>query len=342
MSDQSKAIAQQLQQAIADKHRVKILAGNSLQDFSPQINAEQTLDISSHSGIIHYAPEELVVQVRAATPLAELVKTLAEKQQQLPFEPPIINDNTTIGGVIACALSGHRRIFSGDVKDALLGVRMLNGKAENLVFGGTVIKNVAGFDLARLQAGSFGRYGILLDLAIKVIPKVEQCSYRISCNEKQALEWMQKLRQLSLPITALSYYQGDLMLRINQPHDSLPAFIAKPQAMDNDFWQQTNHFKHSFYQTSANETLSQIRLPFDAPALSLSEQHQQIIHAAGAIRWIKTASGIEPLVKQVQALGGYHYSGFYLNKRNIPSPLSHYYQKLKQAFDPDLLLNPES
>ena len=342
MSDRSKVIQQQLQQAIAQKQSIKILAGNSLQKFSPPVNAEQILDISQHSGIIHYAPEELVVQVRAATPLSELVAALAEKQQQLPFEPPMINSKTTIGGIIACALSGHSRIFHGDVKDALLGVRMLNGKAENLVFGGTVIKNVAGFDLARLQAGSFGRYGILLDLAIKVIPKAAQCSYRIRCDEQQALKWMQKLRQLPLPITALSYYEGSLMLRINHPHDSLPPFISKVQAMDNDFWQQTNHYQHAFFQTRPNETLSQIRLPFDTPALSLSKQQQQMIHAAGAIRWIKSTASIEPLLAQLQALGGYYYPGFYLNNKPYQSSLSGYYQKLKQAFDPELLLNPES
>lgn len=130
------------------------------------------LSTSALSGIVDYDPAELVVTVRAGTPLAVLQGELARHGQMLPFEPPYWS-GATVGGVIASGISGPRRPFAGSVRDALLGVRLLDGRGQVLQFGGRVMKNVAGFDLFRLQAGAWGRLGVVLEASFRVLPRPE-------------------------------------------------------------------------------------------------------------------------------------------------------------------------
>src|SRR5690606_38737411 len=116
-------------------------------------------------------PTELVVTARAGTPLAELEAALDAAVQMLPFEPPHFAEGATVGGMVAAGLSGPRRPWSGSVRDFVLGTRVITGQGKHLRCGGGVLKDVAGYDLSRLMAGSFGCLGVLTEVSLKVLPK---------------------------------------------------------------------------------------------------------------------------------------------------------------------------
>ena len=132
------------------------------------------LSTAPHKGVIRYDPAELVVTVRAGTRVADLEEVLAANRQMLGFEPPQFSAATTIGGAVAAGLAGPRRPFAGAVRDFVLGVKILNGNGERMSFGGEVMKNVAGFDIARLMAGALGTLGVLLEISLRVVPQPQK------------------------------------------------------------------------------------------------------------------------------------------------------------------------
>ncbi|HEY5582368.1 MAG TPA: glycolate oxidase subunit GlcE, partial [Rhodoferax sp.] len=168
-------ITERIRAASAHRTPLRIRAGGS-KDFYGQSLAGELLDLSALSGIISYEPSELVVTARAGTPLTELEAALAEKGQCLAFEPPHFsqlgtsNTGATVGGMVAAGLSGPARASVGGVRDYVLGVKLLNGRAELLTFGGQVIKNVAGYDVSRLMVGALGTLGVLTEISLKVLP----------------------------------------------------------------------------------------------------------------------------------------------------------------------------
>src|SRR4029077_10553179 len=123
-------------------------------------------DTQDFSGVVSYEPSELVVTVRAGTPLTELEALLAESGQCLPFEPPHFGPGATVGGMVASGLSGPARASVGSVRDYVLGMTMLSGRGESLTFGGQVMKNVAGYDVSRLVAGSLGTLGLIVEISL--------------------------------------------------------------------------------------------------------------------------------------------------------------------------------
>ena len=135
------------------------IQGSNSKAFLGRIVAGEVLDTRSHRGIVSYDPTELVITARCGTPLAELAQALDAAEQMLPCEPPSFGDDATVGGMIASGLSGPRRPWSGSVRDFVLGTRVITGHGKHLRFGGEVMKNVAGYDLSRLMAGSYGMPG---------------------------------------------------------------------------------------------------------------------------------------------------------------------------------------
>ena len=146
------------------------IRGGSTKDFYGGTLRGEPLSVAAYRGIVEYEPSELVITARAGTPLAEIEQALRDKGQMLAFEPPHFGEHATLGGCIAAGLSGPRRAYAGAVRDAVLGIRMLDGKGDDLRFGGQVMKNVAGFDVSRLMAGSLGTLGVILDISLKVLP----------------------------------------------------------------------------------------------------------------------------------------------------------------------------
>jgi glycolate oxidase FAD binding subunit len=140
------------------------------------------VELSRLSGIVDYAPEELVLTARPGTPLAEIARAVSDRRQMLAFEPPTLGplllgaetQHATLGGTLACNLSGPRRIKAGAARDHFLGFRAVNGRGEIFKAGGKVVKNVTGYDLCKLVAGSYGTLAALSEVTIKVLPAPEK------------------------------------------------------------------------------------------------------------------------------------------------------------------------
>src|SRR6266853_6399002 len=167
-------------EALAAEEPLEIVGGGSKRALGRPVQAAHTLDLSLLSGIRDYAPSELVLTAGAATPLAEIERALDGSGQMLAFEPPdwrgllgVPDEDSagpTLGGVIACNLSGPRRIKSGGPRDHFLGFRAVSGRGEIFKAGGKVVKNVTGYDLSKLMAGSYGTLAALEEVSVKVLP----------------------------------------------------------------------------------------------------------------------------------------------------------------------------
>ena len=172
-------------EALAAEEPVEIVAGGSKRGIGRPLQLPRTLDLSRLAGIRDYQPSELVLTAGAATPLKEIEETLANSRQMLAFEPPdwdilpavpeTAGAGRTLGGVLACNLSGPRRIKAGAARDHFLGFRGVSGRGEIFKAGGKVVKNVTGYDLCKLMAGSYGTLAALEEVTVKVVPQPEAC-----------------------------------------------------------------------------------------------------------------------------------------------------------------------
>jgi glycolate oxidase FAD binding subunit len=166
---------EQIRTAAQAGQRLRPQGGGSKNFHGAPLGDAQVLNTAALAGIVSYEPSELVVTVRCGTPLAELEAVLNEQGQCLAFEPQHFSDggqsHATVGGMVACGLAGPARANVGGVRDHVLGVQMLNGKGEWLTFGGQVMKNVAGYDVSRVLAGSMGTLGVITDVSLKVLPQ---------------------------------------------------------------------------------------------------------------------------------------------------------------------------
>jgi glycolate oxidase FAD binding subunit len=166
--------------ALAHTKRLEVRGAGSKAAVGRPAQTDVTLDLSDLTGVLLYEPEELVLSAAAGTPVAELETLLEQHGQELAFEPmdggPVLaarRGGGTIGGTLATNLSGPRRIKSGAARDHFLGVRAVSGRAEAFKAGGRVVKNVTGYDIPKLLAGSWGTLGIMTEATVKVLPKAE-------------------------------------------------------------------------------------------------------------------------------------------------------------------------
>src|SRR5437764_7706308 len=167
-------------EALAAEEPLEVVGGGSKRGLGRPLQTAHTLDLSRLSGIRDYAPSELVLTAGAATPLTEIERALAEQGQMLAFEPPgwcgllgVEDAAPTLGGILACNLSGPRRIKAGAARDHFLGFHAVSGRAEIFKAGGKVVKNVTGYDLPKLMAGSYGTLAALEEVTVKVLPQPE-------------------------------------------------------------------------------------------------------------------------------------------------------------------------
>jgi len=345
--DQSNHIQQQLSNAFAEKSPLKIVAGNSKAFYGNSVNAE-TLSLASHSGITEYHPSELVVTVRSGTLLSELEAELKKHKQMLAFEPPRHSDHTTIGGVVACGLSGPRRAACGSARDFVLGATIINGKAEKLQFGGQVMKNVAGYDASRLMVGAQGTLGVILDISLKTLPVSKaETSIVIRTELMNAIKSLRQWVKQGLPISASCYYQGSLQLRLSSTPGAAAQAINtikqrySTQEIDEDFWLQIKNQRHAFFTDAANNH-KLWRCSHQSNTEFYGDDQQQLIEWNGALRWINSDAELHKTAAQHNG----HATYYPLNSsaenlfQPLPDGLLKLHQQLKHAFDPYKLLNP--
>ena len=340
-NDASAQLLDQVNQALAAKTPLRIQGSGSKSFLGRQVEGV-LLDTREHRGIVSYDPTELVVTVRAGTPLTELEAALDAAGQMLPCEPPHFAEGATVGGMIAAGLSGPRRPWSGSVRDFVLGSRVITGQGKHLRFGGEVMKNVAGYDLSRLMAGSFGCLGLLAEVSLKVLPKPRQVlSLRLEVDALHALNKLAEWGQQPLPISAASHDGAALHLRLEGGEGSVLAARQRlgGEEIDNSYWHELREQRLPFF--SASGTLWRLSLPANSGLLDLPGR--QMIDWGGAQRWLKTDADGE-LIQRVTAKLGGHANCFAAGQAQpfqpLAAPLLRYQRQLKNQLDPQGIFNP--
>ena len=194
---------------------IEIKGHGSKAKVGRNFQSEKLIDLSNYSGIIKYEPEELYIKVKAGTPLSEITNELDKNNQHLAFEPLDLgyifegkSNPGTIGGTIACNFSGSRRFKVGSARDHVLGIKIINGRGEIIKSGGTVVKNVTGYDLSKIITGSYGTLAVISEISIKVLPKPPSIKSLIIHNAqlKKSLDYLNIALSSSSDISGAVFY----------------------------------------------------------------------------------------------------------------------------------------
>jgi glycolate oxidase FAD binding subunit len=338
-------------EAAAAKRPLAIRAGGTKDFYGNAVghaNEGETLDPRGYHGIVAYEPTELVVTARCGTPLAELEAEIDAQGQMLAFEPPHFGVAATVGGCIAAGLAGPRRAAAGSVRDFVLGAKLLTGRAEILAFGGTVMKNVAGYDVSRLIVGSLGTLGVILEVSLKVLPKPPtDATLRFEMDEATALRRVNEWAGQPLPISASAWAGNALTLRLSGARAAVDAArtrLGGERVDDNaavSFWRGIREHTDPYFVVNA--PLWRLGLPSIAPLLGLDGA--QMIEWGGAQRWLRSVLPASEIRRRAQALGG-HATAFRGGERSagafapLAAPVAAIHRRLKAEFDPAGILNP--
>jgi glycolate oxidase FAD binding subunit len=284
------------------------LRGGGTKDFYGQSLEGDVLDTRGCAGIVAYDPTELVVTVRGGTRLADVEAGLAAERQMLAFEPPHFGDGATIGGAVATGLSGPRRAAAGALRDFVLGVRIMDGRGQDLSFGGRVMKNVAGYDVSRLMAGAFGTLGILLEVSLKVSPvPVAEATLRFELPEAKAIETANRWAGKPLPISATAYADGDLSVRLSGAAAAVREACQKlggervEPAQAARFWAGIREQTDPFF--AGGEPLWRLSVPSPTPQLLL--EGRSLVEWGGSLRWLKSYAAARAIRDLASRVGGH-------------------------------------
>jgi len=324
------------------------LVGGGSKDFYGQEFVGERFDTGAHVGIVDYDPTELVITACCGTPLAELERTLAGAGQMLAFEPPRFGGAATLGGCIAAGLSGPRRPYAGAARDLMLGVRLLDGRGEDIAFGGRVMKNVAGFDVSRLVAGSLGTLGIILEVSLKCspLPRTEVTQV-LELAADRAIQRMNEWGGQPLPVTATCYRDGKLYVRLSGAESAVLAAsrnIAGSTLPDGDaFWSALRDQQHEFF-ADRNAPLWRLSVRATAPYSDLGGE--QLIEWGGALRWLRATGQADPARLRAWARQhGGHATLFRGEDKSagvfqrLDGPLLAIHRQIKATFDPAGIFN---
>jgi len=334
-------LTERVRAATAARTPLVIRAGGS-KDFYGNATDGEILDPRGYAGIVAHEPTELVITARCGTPLAELEAALDAAGQMLPFEPPHFGPGATFGGCVAAGLAGPRRASAGGVRDYLLGVKLLTGQGEVLSFGGTVMKNVAGYDVARLAAGSLGVLGVIVEVSLKVLPRpVAETTLRLACDEAEALRRMNEWAGRPLPISATAWRDGVLHLRLSGARAAVSEAVRRigGEPADGAIWVGLREHTDPFFAGDA--PLWRLALPSIAQPVGLPGA--QLIEWNGGQRWLRSDAPAEQIRARAAALGG-HATRFRGGERRdvfapLPPPIAAIHRRLKAEFDPAGVFN---
>jgi glycolate dehydrogenase FAD-binding subunit len=334
-------LSERIRRAAAEKRPLRIRGGGTKDFYAYKLEGEP-LDVAGYRGVVDYEPSELVLTARAGTPLAEVDATLSQGGQMLAFEPPCFGSQATLGGCVAAGLSGPRRVAAGSVRDFVLGARVLDGQAQDLNFGGQVMKNVAGFDVSRLMAGSLGTLGVILEVSLKVLPRPEaEQTLRFQMDEAKAIETMNRWAGQPLPISATCHSDGALTVRLSGSTlgvDSARVRVGGDAVADGPaFWravreQTLEAFRGRLWRLSIAPT---------APPLGLSGR--QVIEWNGSLRWVATDAPADDVFEAARKACG-HATRF-RGETGIPimrldTGVLALHRRIKTALDPDGIFGP--
>ncbi|HEX3097758.1 MAG TPA: glycolate oxidase subunit GlcE [Usitatibacter sp.] len=333
------------------------IRGGGTKDFYGGAPREaEVLEMSGWTGIVAYEPRELVLTVRAGTPLAEVEAALAAERQMLPFEPPhfepaglpssgSVGGAATIGGAVATGLSGPRRPYAGAVRDFVLGTRVVNGNGEALAFGGRVIKNVAGYDVSRLMTGALGTLGVITEISFKVLPlPAAETTLAFALSQADAIDAANRWAGQPLPLSACAWSDGTLRVRLSGAPPAVDAAKAKlggdEDAAGARFWSDLREQRLDFFAGDA--PLWRLSVPQTAAPLALEPQ---LIDWGGGVRWVRGALDPFTVRSTVERVGG-HATLFRGGDKSVgvfhplPPAIMKIHRRLKAAFDPAGILNP--
>lgn len=337
-------IKEQISAAIDQGKPIKVIGGNSKAFLGRNIVGTQ-INMADYTGVISYEPTELFITVRAGTLLSEVKQVLAEQAQMLAFEPPEVNEKTTMGGVVATGLSGPRRPYAGSVRDFVLGIRCINGLAKELSFGGQVMKNVAGYDLSRLMTGAFGTLGILTEITLKVLPTPEfELTGFKEVPLQKALDTMHDISSRAIPVSA-SCFDGKKMLVRYSGNEKLVKESLKTSGFEeyenaNEFWNKLRDYTSSIFLS--DKPIWRLSVPSTSIVNLANDDY--LIDWGGAQYWLASDRSKNEIFAMADELGGSAllFSGGDHNA-DIFQPLSDglfkLHKELKQAFDPHRILN---
>lgn len=347
----TEAFSNQIKTAAADNRPLR-LRGGGTKDFYGNEPRGELLDTRGYAGVVAYEPTELVVTARCGTSLLEIQDLLEKNGQMLPFEPPHFGAGASLGGCVATGLSGPRRATVGALRDFVLGVRMLDGRGRDLSFGGQVMKNVAGYDVSRLLAGSLGTLGLILEVSFKVLPRpAAEQTLKFELPEAQALEQMNRWAGLPLPVSATAWRGGDLAVRLSGAASAVRAAADRlggervEPAQGASFWSAILEQTDPYFAGDA--PLWRLSVPSNAPLLELPGEQMiaQLIEWGGALRWLKSNADAATVCAAAARAGG-HATLFRATEKaagafqTLPPVLARLHRELKSAFDPAGILNP--
>lgn len=345
---------EKLSEAVREAGRSKRalrLRGGGTKDFYGQALEGEVHDTRGYNGIVAYEPSELVITARCGTRLADIEAAMIEHGQMLAFEPPHFaqfgSGGATLGGTIAAGLSGPRRQAAGALRDFVLGVKVMDGRGEVLAFGGQVMKNVAGYDVSRLMAGSLGTLGIILEVSLKALPHpAAEATLRLELPEDKAIEQLNRWGGKPLPISASAWIGGELGVRLSGAAAAVAAAQKKigGELVDPEqgerFWAGIREQTDPFFRNDA--PLWRISVPSATPPLKLPGE--PLIEWGGALRWLCTRADARTVRDAARRVGG-HATLFRGGDKaaGVFQPLApalmKIHRELKREFDPQGIFN---
>ena len=331
--------ADRIQIAVRECHRLSsslAIVGHGSKALLGPLQGEDTLSTQSLSGIVDYRPEELVVTAWTGTSIAELTEVLAEKRQMLPFDPPRFDGAGTFGGALASGLSGPARPWRGSVRDAVLGVEIVNGRGQRLRFGGSVMKNVAGYDVSRLMVGARGMLGVILSASVRVLPMpTTETTLAVACDAGEAGRLVRGWARRPLPITATCYFQNTLHLRLSGSAAGVASArsgLGIGESGDPRLWAAVRDHAHPFFADFAG-TITRVSLPRG----SRLEAEDALFEWGGCQAWSRSGS--------IELPDGAFATTFSRGRQPSTRPVpdaatAKVTARLKEAFDPGGIFNP--
>ncbi|NIC40399.1 glycolate oxidase subunit GlcE [Aquabacterium sp. A08] len=361
--------ADQIRAAAADGTALRLVGGDSKAFYGPPLPADlPRLETREHGGIVAHEPTELVLTARAGTPLAEVEAALAACGQCLAFEPPHFGPDATVGGMVAAGLSGPARASVGAVRDFVLGVQLLNGRGEHLTFGGQVMKNVAGYDVSRLLAGSLGSLGVITEVSLKVLPVAPaEATLCFELAQDAALAQLARWRGHPLPLNASCWVLDDtggaprplLFVRLRGAAAAVEAACTRmladapgerqDTAITAADWRACGEQTLPFFAQPPSPAHGLWRLSVAPTTPVLDLPGPTLVEWFGGLRWVWAPVDAGAALRQVAQAAGGHATLFRApadaplaaERFTPPAPaLRTIQQRLQREFDPAGVFNP--